>query len=368
MSNLNLYAYFGLLGTHEIDSPGHSFYQLGLIDSLRETFGDSKFDFYSYYPKEIKQIPFGVPLDELGNLFTSRFNSLISEYNLTLDSVLQKIKNKEYAKLYLKARFRNLSTLSKKWDDAFQFERIIEVAVESGYTKDQIIILDTDLSLPLNFLEEYDDKVKVLIPSIDFPGISNYFLTECMKINSDRIPMTSEFSLVFYGNLDTSNYKSGNEKSTMLNEVLVDLLTKDYGCSSLLDVMIVGKDGNDAILQLKLTPEKLTCHVSNVSRNRRDTLWKVLSHSLIMLNVTKEKYNDARFIPARIYEAMIFGMIPVSYKFDFLNKTFSFSNLFEFNEIMKYLYGVDKENWKKAYLHFCTSYLDYVNLRNPKNP
>ena len=47
----SLYAYFGLLDLHNIDSPGHSLYQIGLVDSLRESFGEEKFDFYSYYPE-----------------------------------------------------------------------------------------------------------------------------------------------------------------------------------------------------------------------------------------------------------------------------------------------------------------------------
>ena len=45
----NLYAYFGLLGIHQVDSPGHSLYQLGLIDSICESYGECKFDFYSFY-------------------------------------------------------------------------------------------------------------------------------------------------------------------------------------------------------------------------------------------------------------------------------------------------------------------------------
>ena len=45
-----LYSYFGLIDLHDIDSPGHSLYQLGLLDSIRQTFYHEKFDFYCYYP------------------------------------------------------------------------------------------------------------------------------------------------------------------------------------------------------------------------------------------------------------------------------------------------------------------------------
>jgi len=49
----SLYTYFGLLDLHSIDSPGHSLYQLGLIDSIANHFGQEKFDFLSYYPSDI---------------------------------------------------------------------------------------------------------------------------------------------------------------------------------------------------------------------------------------------------------------------------------------------------------------------------
>ena len=67
----SLYAYFGLLDLHQIDSPGHSLYQIGLVDSLRESFSEEKFDFYSYYPVEvIKSTSLqGFPDTPLGRLF-----------------------------------------------------------------------------------------------------------------------------------------------------------------------------------------------------------------------------------------------------------------------------------------------------------
>ena len=51
----SLYAYFGLLNLHTIDSPGHSLYQIGLMDSLRQTFGIDQFDFFSYYPEDLQK-------------------------------------------------------------------------------------------------------------------------------------------------------------------------------------------------------------------------------------------------------------------------------------------------------------------------
>jgi hypothetical protein len=79
-----------------------------------------------------------------------------------------------------------------------------------------------------------------------------------------------------------------------------------------------------------------------------------------MVNVTKEKYNDRRFIPARIFEAMIFGMIPVSYKFDFMCPAFSFDTLEDLFEIYTYLGECDESGLEQAYKHFINSYLDHM--------
>ena len=77
-----------------------------------------------------------------------------------------------------------------------------------------------------------------------------------------------------------------------------------------------------------------------------------------MLNITKEKYNEVKFIPARIYEAMIFGMIPVSYKFNFLCPAFSFETIEDLSEIYEYFYECDAAGLEQAYKHFINSYLN----------
>jgi hypothetical protein len=85
-----------------------------------------------------------------------------------------------------------------------------------------------------------------------------------------------------------------------------------------------------------------------------------------MLNVTKEKYAEVQFIPARIYEALIFGLIPVSYRFEFLSKTFSFTTVDELNEIYQYLHECDTAGLEQAYMTFVASYLKYSNSLSTK--
>jgi hypothetical protein len=344
-----LYAYFGLLDLHNIDSPGHSLYQLGLVDSIRESFGCEKFDFYSYYPNEVIRSAEvkGFPDTPIGRLLTEYRKGLFDSPIHEIDDLLMRISAREYSKLFLKARFRNLSTLAKKWKDARDFETIIEEAISVGYTKEQIIILDTDLSLPDSFFEKFSSKVTISVPSVDFPGISKDFLRRCVDINLASKNYFSHVS-VFYGNIDTSKYKAGNSKNPILGEI-VEWIELNRDERSPLSLICKESD--------YLGHEDKSIHVS---RNNREAIFEMLEISTLMINVTKDKYDTAQFIPARIFEAMIFGMIPVSYKFEFLCKTFSFETLEDFIEIYKYLNECDESGLKQAYVHFVDNYIHFA--------
>lgn len=347
----SLYAYFGLLDLHEIDSPGHSLYQIGLVDSLRESFDEEKFDFYSYYPTDvIKSAKIeGFPDTELGRLFYKYRTELFDQPIHDIDEVLRLISQKEYSKIYLKARFRNLSTLSKKWKDAKDFDRIIECAIDSGYLSTDIIILDTDLSLSEKFVEQTKDFVTILIPSIDFPGISNMFLVDCVNLNLSQ--HKKGITSVFYGNIDTSKYKSGNSKSEILLEALEWISRTHWSKDE--DFHLICKRNDYDSISNKL----LSTH--HVDRKDRSMIWETLESSRIMINITKEKYNDCRFIPARIFEAMIFGMIPVSYKFNFLCPAFSFETIDDLSEIYAYFIECDSDGLEQAYKHFINCYINF---------
>jgi hypothetical protein len=351
----NLYTYFGLIDINNIDSPGHFLYQLGLIDSIKETFhrDTDNFDFYSYYPEhviesaEIKEFP----TTERGQLFTKYKNELIANTYYDINIIIQKIRNKEYENLYLKARFRNLSTLSKKWKDAFEFELIIDEAVAAGYLPHQIIILDTDLSLSDSFYDKYQFITTVIIPSIHFPGISSRFLDDCMMINMSSSTTIYKPISLFYGNIDTSNYKSGNSKSSILSDSL----------NWVNDITNMNEIPFYLICKPKEFQQFDRLHTYCILRNDRENIWNTLEISSIMLNITKEKYNDRQFIPARIFEAMIFGLVPVSYKFNWLCPAFSFNSLDDLSEIYKYLFECDEAGLKQAYKYFVDSYLNYCS-------
>lgn len=351
----SLYAYFGLMDLHRIDSPGHSLYQIGLVDSIRETYGDTQFDFYSYYPKNIiESHSAGIkhyPDEGLGVIFNRFTKELFGNeeglvMSLHFEIVVKNIKEQKYKNLYLKARFRNLSTLRKKWLDALEFETIIETAISAGYAPHQINILDTDLSLSERFVEKYRDKINIIVPSIDFPGVSQNLLNTC-RLFHEKSKSKKDGSVVFYGNLDTSKYKAGNSKSEMLNLVLKEL---DKIQNGKFKVVCKQQDFENQLFE----------NAKWIARNDRFLIWDTLIKSNVMINVTKEKYNEEGFIPARVYEAMLFGMIPVSYNFKFLSETFSFSNLTELKEILYYLEECSEADYRIAYNTFIKEYLNYA--------
>jgi hypothetical protein len=353
-----LYTYFGLLDLHEIDSPGHSLYQLGLLDELSYRYDIDKFDFHSYYPEELyidREEATTFPDTPHGKVFNEYYSKLIDTDYLVLDAVLRNIKDHLYSKLFLKARFRNLSTLDKKWKDARDFELILDTAILSGYDKSDIIILDTDLSLSTKFIDLYDSQVTIIIPSIHINGISDRFLQSCISINTESKCYTN--SAVYYGNIDTSNYKAGNNKSLILNEVLdaTGFSSPKYVDDNSLTLIC---KPNDYVGWLG-DRDPFIPVIKNIHRSRRSDIFSELEQSSIMINVTKDKYNDVRFIPARIYEALIFGLIPISYKFKWLSSVFSFETIEDYREILYYLYDIEHDDKIAAYKRFVQDYRKY---------
>lgn len=353
----SLYAYFGLLDLHDIDSPGHSLYQLGLIDSIACHFNQERFDFLTYYPDELlnrtvstKEL-FGFPEDSHhSKIFKEYFEMRIDEYLINVQKVITNLSNRIYDKLFLKARFRNLSTLGKKWRDARLFENLIQHAIECGYEKEDIIILDTDLSLSEKFVEKYKGLITIVIPSIDFPAISGSFLKSCYVANIENWEKKSKgLNTVYYGNVDTSKYKEGNQKNSILGQAIRRI-----------EEMNDREDRLTLICKREDYPAAVAKPESNIhiDRNDRIGIFNSLAMSNIMLNVTKDKYNDLEFIPARIYEAIIFGMIPVSYKFEFMHTAFSFNDLEDLEEIYLYFKDCSHQDMLTNYTSFVNSFIN----------
>ena len=329
-----LYAYFGEIGiTFSENIPGHAFYQLGLIQSLSEKYGIEKFDFLNY-AKPLGNDLFPdilYPEHGIGKTFNQFYKSLISNYLISEKYALDNIKDAKYEKLFLKARFRNLSTLSKKMKDVKVFENLIEFSISSGYSPKDIVILDTDLSLGKSFIETAKKLgITIETPSITIPAIGGEFLSECLDYYESNKRVKSN-TLLYYGNLDFSNYKEGHSKNPIVLEVLRSVHSMKMFDGSSFDLVIASKK-----------TENLSEYFKNynntylIGREERGKIWYEFINSLASINVSKDLYLEKGFRPARLYEALIFGAISISYN-PKSNDPMEFNTVEDFIEICKFL-------------------------------
>jgi hypothetical protein len=326
-----LYAYFGYLGIFSTDIPGHTFYQVGLIDQLCKTHGVDNVDFYSYLSADniCRDLTKPVyPDDMISGVFQDYTNDRINEYNIEFNQVISAIENGEYEKIFLKARFRNLSTLTKGLSDARQFEKIIKTACENGQAE-RIVILDTDLSLDPEFVTFCEEQgINFEIPSIDYPNVSTEFLEACKNawLLSPRFDKID--SVFYYGNISFKNYKTGHAKNPILSSALETIQDFRSFTGKSYSLGVAGKVDPKLI-------EILDC-TQFIKRDDRANIWKAYSESSLSLNISKDLYLERGFTPARVYESLIFGAIPISFGDDRIHPALGFSNLEELNEILAF--------------------------------
>jgi hypothetical protein len=342
--NKSLYAYFGELGIFDTNIPGHTFYQIGLLDSLSEKFKVEKFDFLNYISDtetaNLIEPKFPYP-DEIGVLMATYSNSLIDTYQISYTTVIEKIKNREYDRIFLKARFRNLSTLQKKLKDSLKFENIITIALAAGYDPANIVIVDTDLSLSESFLETIAALgLSREIPSITLPGMSKRFIEACLEIhekNQDSRPT----NLMYYGNLAFDNYKDGHSKNPIITDIIQSIDSTQMFDGRPFTMSIAAK--KDLTLENWIGSMKLA---TLISREDRELIWEHFQMSMVSVNVSKDLYIREKFIPARVYESIIFGVIPVSYKWG-QHQAMTFETVEDFWEICKFLAECSRKDYLK---------------------
>lgn len=330
-----LYAYFGKLGIFDEDIPGHSFYQIGLLDAIRDSEGDCKIDFYSYLPTSNTTLVF--PDDELGRLNISYFKELVDDYDIPFHEVANRIISKEYDAIYLKARFRNLSTLAKGLFDAQEFEDLIRIAASIEVP---VYILDTDLSLPTSFMESDRYPFTIKIPSIDMPGIGKRFAEDCLAINTERIRKKPKLpTVLYYGNLDFKNYKVGHSK----NPIILDLLKQLDEYSMF--------DGSQFMVTHAGKPVSEVNVYKQIPRSNRLDIWHSFSEAVASINISKDLYIERGFLPARTYEAAMFGTITVSYLDKTLHPGMSFTSVGQAVQQLIYLAESSVDDYLSLYSH-----------------
>jgi hypothetical protein len=329
-----LYAYFGYLGDFSTDIPGHTFYQLGLIDQLCLSHHVDKVDFYSYLSHDSigaeQKSPIW-PKSPVTPVFERFTKERIRSYNLGFAKIMENIEKGRYEKIFLKARFRNLSTLTKQLTDAKQFELIITAAIQSGQAN-KVVILDTDLSLEPEFVEFCKSQgISFEIPSIDYPNVSKDFIKACEKVwleETDRFERNNK--VFYYGNISFGNYKAGHAK----NPIVVDSIKTAADFKSFTgkkyEVSVAGK------LDQGIASDFSEKHIGLINRFDRVDIWNEYASSTISLNISKDLYVDRGFFPARVYESLIFGAIPVSYKDYRIHEALGFTDLPKLEEILAF--------------------------------
>jgi len=329
-----LYAYFGYLGDFSTDIPGHTFYQIGLIDQLCNHHHIDKVDFYSYLSHdqvgEMHKSPIW-PKSPVTPVFERFTKERIRSYNLGFAKVAENIEKGRYDKIFLKARFRNLSTLTKQLTDAKQFELLISAAIQTGQAH-KVVILDTDLSLDPEFVDFCKSHgITFEIPSIDYPNVSKDFIKACEKVwleETDRFERNDK--VFYYGNISFGNYKVGHAK----NPIVVDAIKGSADFKSFTgkkyDVSIAGK------LDPTLAESFQEKNIKLIKRTDRTDIWNEYASSTISLNISKDLYVERGFYPARVYESLIFGAIPVSYMDNRIHEALGFQDLRKLEEILAF--------------------------------
>lgn len=342
-TNKALYAYFGQLGIFDDNIPGHTFYQLGLIDELSKKYSVEKFDFVNYlHTNGDSLLRPEFPNDKLGEVFKKFSNKLLETYQIDQGQVIENIRNKRYSKLFLKARFRNLSTLQKKLRDAAYFERIIELALSSGYDPADIVILDTDLSLSPSFLLTISELgISRQIPSITMPGCSKEFMDACLAVH-EKFSNKAPNYIMYYGNLSFDNYKEGHSKNPIINDIISEIDSTSKFDGRPFSMMVAAKSDQPL--------ENWIGNLDRVSlcpRYNRASIWENMQFARVSVNVSKDLYLKEGFIPARVYESIIFGTIPVSYKDQRFHPAMSFETVDDFFEICKFISDCSRGDYYK---------------------
>ena len=337
---LALYAYFGELGIFNENIPGHSFYQTGLLDSISIKHKIDKFDFYNYLDLNDPCSDFVFPDFGTFPVLEKHTRSLIAEYRIGFESVIANIRDKFYSKLFLKARFRNLSTLQKKLMDTARFEYIITIALDSGYDPSDIVILDTDLSMPTEFIECITKLgIQIEVPSVTVNGIGDRVLADCLEFHSKELYKRST-SLFYYGNLDSSNYKDGHAKNQIIHDIIRETQHVSTFTGNEFRLTVAAKE------TFELSDYLIKNRTALIPREDRLFIAQVMVPSLVSINVSKDLYLASGFTPARVFESIALGVIPVSYKRSH-HPAMAFNTTAEFFEICKFLADISPIDYFK---------------------
>jgi len=201
------------------------------------------------------------------------------------------------------------------------------------------VIVDTDLSLSQEFINYIESTgITREIPSITVAGISKEFVDDCFEAHKSK-PHQNFSTIVYYGNLSFDNYKEGHSKNPIAVAILNEIRQNQT---------IDGRQFYGTVIAKKTDALLESCEYADldfVPRENREMIWNQLLRSGISLNVSKDLYIKEGFVPARVYESIIFGIVPVSYNWGYA--PMSFQTIDQFFEICKFIIDCSKEDYFK---------------------
>ncbi len=148
--------------------------------------------------------------------------------------------------------------------------------------------------------------------------------------------------MTYYGNLSFENYKAGHSKDPIIRDIVDTIESVKKFNGDQFTLTVAAKVTHE--LENWIAP-KMNVVIS--PRQDRSEIWNSLLHSLVSINVSKNLYLEKGFTPARVYESLMLGVIPVSYKDPRLHPAMSFETVDEFFEICKFLSECSADDYNK---------------------
>lgn len=279
-----LYCYWGAVGDHGVDAPGHPLYQLHSLEYLAKAFSLQKIYFCSLFKTKVESSISDV---QFYIQDVSR-RKILNDLQVEIVSLGQAMKlMNSVDEVFLKARFRNKSRLQEGSFDALKFESLLEHSPEN-----RTHIIDSDGELPVNFFES--TSADLLTFFLDHSFYSKYSPAPS-KITTIAPALVESFamSLPEVSSRKYDVFFIGNEG------------LKQPTLSSWLNQL--SHDGLRVGVQGKWSPKY---DFDVFSRTQRQDAYLQFDAALSTLQVSKAQYREFTFLSPRLYEAGICGIVP----------------------------------------------------------
>ena len=292
-----LYVYWGALGDHNLNVPGHPLYQSYFLDVLAKAYQLKKIYFCSLFKDKVERTVedtmFFIKRQQRSEI-VSRLDVEVVSFGKALELVTS------CDSVFLKARFRNKSRLQERSFDALKFETLL-----TRSEPEKTYIIDSDGELPLDFFEKHRN-VNLLTYFLNHQFYDSYTAApKSIRTLPPTLTTAFETQLRPLADYNYDLFFIGNEG--LKQPALMSWLQK------------LQEDGLKVGVQGKWSPRYAFDIYQRVDRQRA---YRSFEKSLATLQLSKEKYSRYNFLSPRLYEAGIVGCVP------FIEAGYSFASDF----------------------------------------